>query len=100
MNNEKKYVAPQSDGIIKRFFKIVFKTPYGQLPMGQKTLKLIVQLAIAAAIVYVAYIILKVIITIIIAIVALILVVMGLFESDKELYVVDKRGNKERYHKY
>ena len=98
MNNKNKYVAPPSDGIIKRFFKMVFKTPYGQLPMGQKLLKLIVQLAIAAAVIYVAYIILKVIITIIIAIVALIL--MGLSESDKEIHVVDKWGNKEKYRKY
>ena len=100
MNNKSKYVPPPSDGIIKRFFKIVFKTPYGQLPMGEKILKLIVQLAIAAAVIYAAYIILKVIITIIIAIVALILVVMGLFGSDKEIHVVDEWGNKEKYRKY
>lgn len=102
MDNKKKYVAPpKSDGIIKRFFKVVFETPYGQLSMGEKAVKLIVQLAIAAAVVYVAYITLKAVISIIIAIVAVIIVVAGLFGGgDKEIHVVDEWGNKEKYRKY
>lgn len=100
MDRNDKYIAPPSDGIIKRFFKIVFKTPYRQLPMGEKLVKLIVQLAILAAVIYVAYIVLKLVISLIIVIVCLLIAASVLFQGKEEIHHIDEWGNKTTYRKY
>lgn len=120
MNDEDKYVAPPSEASIIRMSKIIlsifksffisignlfkqigfaFKTPYRRLATGQKILKLMIQLVIAAIIILIAYIVLSIIIGIILVIA--VLAMMGSSSKNDEIHVTDKwGGNKKKYRRY